>query len=61
MDMGIIILAVLSTVFLAVGFMLGQFSADITIGHFKRENERLNFELQVLTKRDSKGRFTGGK
>jgi hypothetical protein len=42
-------------------FMLGQFSADITIGRFKRENERLNAELRVLTKRDSKGRFTGGK
>jgi hypothetical protein len=42
-------------------FMLGQFSADITIGHFKRENERLNAELRKLTERDSKGRFTGGK
>ena len=66
MDMGIIILAVLSTVFLAVGFMLGQFSADITIGHIKRENERLNKELLKMGTRnmnrklythDAKGRF----
>ena len=42
-------------------YMLGKGSADTTIGHFKRENERLNAELEVLTKRDSKGRFTGGK
>ena len=42
-------------------FVLGRLSADITIGHFKRENERLNSELRALTKRDSKGRFTGGK
>ena len=42
-------------------YWLGKGSADITIGRFKRENERLNAELEVLTKRDSKGRFTGGK
>ncbi len=55
---------VLVIIFIALpmfGYMLGQFSAGITIGHFKRENERLNAELRVLTKRDSKGRFTGGK
>jgi hypothetical protein len=42
-------------------YALGRLSADVTIGHFKRENERLNSELDVLTKRDAKGRFTGGK
>jgi hypothetical protein len=39
-------------------YMLGRLSA---IGHFKRENERLNKEVHKLTDRDSKGRFTGGK
>lgn len=56
------ILAVMSVSTLAYfSYMLGKGSADITIGHFKRENERLNSELRTLTKRDSKGRFTGGK
>jgi hypothetical protein len=39
-------------------YALGRLSA---IGHFKRENERLNKEVHKLTDRDSKGRFTGGK
>jgi len=64
--MGIIILAVLSTVFLAVGFAMGRFTADTTIGHIKRENERLNKELLKMGTRnmnrklythDEKGRF----
>jgi hypothetical protein len=43
------------------GLLLGVFGASTRVGHIKEENERLNSELQVLTKRDSKGRFTGGK
>jgi hypothetical protein len=39
-------------------YLLGRLSA---IGHFKRENERLNAELHKLTDRDERGRFRGGK
>jgi len=42
-------------------YQLGKGSADVTIGHFKRENERLNKELHLLTDRDERGRFKGGK
>jgi hypothetical protein len=42
-------------------YMLGKGSADGNVFTLKRENERLNAELQILTKRDPKGRFTGGK
>ncbi len=55
---------VLVAVFIALptfGYLLGKGSADGEIYTIKRENERLNAELRVLTKRDSKGRFTGGK
>ena len=55
----IMTVAVFVSVF--ASYALGRLSADVTIGHFKRENERLNSELNALTKRDSKGRFTGGK
>jgi hypothetical protein len=44
-----------------VSYMIGRGSANGDILTVKRENERLNAELGVLTKRDSKGRFTGGK
>jgi hypothetical protein len=40
---------------------LGRISRYWDIKSLKQENERLNAELRVLTKRDSKGRFTGGK
>ena len=40
---------------------LGRLSRYWDIQTIKRENERLNAELRTLTKRDSKGRFTGGK
>lgn len=40
---------------------LGRISRYWDIKSLKQENERLNAELEVLTKRDSKGRFTGGK
>jgi hypothetical protein len=43
------------------GFFLGIFFTTTRTGRIKEENERLNSELNVLTKRDSKGRFTGGK
>ena len=42
-------------------YALGRLSSDVTIGHFKRENERLNAELHKLTDRDERGRFRGGK
>jgi hypothetical protein len=42
-------------------YLLGRLSADVTIGHFKRENERLNSELHKLTDRDERGRFKGSK
>lgn len=42
-------------------YVLGQMSRYWDIKSLKQENERLNAELRVLTKRDSKGRFTGGK
>lgn len=42
-------------------YMFGKGSADGKILTIKRENERLNSELRKLTKRDAKGRFTGGK
>ena len=42
-------------------YVLGRMSRYWDIKNLKQENERLNAELDVLTKRDSKGRFTGGK
>jgi hypothetical protein len=42
-------------------YVLGRMSRYWDIKNLKQENERLNAELEVLTKRDSKGRFTGGK
>jgi hypothetical protein len=42
-------------------YVLGRMSRYWDIKSLKQENERLNAELEVLTKRDSKGRFTGGK
>ena len=56
--MEIIVLAVLSTAFLAVGFALGM---TFSFGGLKEENERLNNELHRLTDRDSRGRFTRKK
>jgi hypothetical protein len=42
-------------------YMLGKGSADGRVLTLKRENELLNAEIHRITKRDSKGRFTGGK
>jgi hypothetical protein len=55
---------VLVIVFIALpvfGYLLGKGSADGRVLTLKRENELLNAEIHKLTKRDSKGRFTGGK
>ena len=43
------------------GYLLGKGSADGKVLTLKRENELLNAEIHRITKRDSKGRFTGGK
>lgn len=43
------------------GFFLGIFIAATRTGQIKEENERLNKELHILTDRDSRGRFKGGK
>lgn len=42
-------------------YKMGKGSADGNILTLKRENERLNTELETLTNRDSKGRFVGSK
>ena len=55
---------VLVAVFIALpmfGYLLGKGSADGRVLTLKRENELLNAEIHRITKRDSKGRFTGGK
>jgi hypothetical protein len=52
--------------FIFIGlFVLGYLVALIrnfaSTESIKRENERLNKELHILTDRDSRGRFKGGK
>ena len=59
--MEVLVLVVIFIALPAFGYLLGKGSADGDVFTLKRENERLNAELEVLTKRDSKGRFTGGK
>jgi hypothetical protein len=59
--MEIIVLVAVFITLPLFGYMMGKGSADGDVFTLKRENERLNAELEVLTKRDSKGRFTGGK
>jgi hypothetical protein len=57
-----IISVVISAATLAYfSYMLGKGSADGNVLTLKRENERLNKELHVLTDRDERGRFKGGK
>ena len=58
MDWYIPIVMVASVV---ASYMIGRLNADLTVWHFKRENERLNAELTRLTDRDERGRFKGGK
>ena len=42
-------------------YMLGRGSANGDMFCLKRENERLNKELHILTDRDERGRFKGSK
>jgi hypothetical protein len=63
----LVLVAIMMCLFMG-GCLLGYYTGcdmNTFIKHenntIKRENERLNAELEVLTKRDSKGRFTGGK
>lgn len=58
MGMEIIVLSVLATAFLAVGFALG---VACSFGDLKAENERLNQKLQRNNPRDAHGRFTKDK
>jgi hypothetical protein len=59
----------MDTFYVLLAYFMGLGSGWVAItmvsmfetSNLKRENERLNSELNVLTKRDSKGRFTGGK
>ena len=51
----------ISLIVVTAAFFAGVLVAAGFFSDLKRENERLNAELGVLTKRDSKGRFTGGK
>jgi hypothetical protein len=56
------ILAVMSVSALAYfSYWLGKGSANGAMLTLKRENERLNKELHILTDRDERGRFRGGK
>ena len=55
-----IIVATVVFVLVLVSYFLGKGSGDGKILTLKRENEALNVELDKLTDRDSKGRFTGG-
>jgi uncharacterized integral membrane protein len=44
-----------------LGYLVAKIRNFVTTESIKRENERLNKELHVLTDRDSRGRFKGGK
>ena len=44
-----------------VSYMIGKGSANGNVLTLKRENEQLNKELHILTDRDERGRFKGGK
>lgn len=46
---------------LALGYLAAKIRNFVTTESIKRENERLNKELHVLTDRDGRGRFKGGK
>lgn len=53
--------AVAIFVLVFISYMVGKGSANGDMLSLKRENERLNKELHVLTDRDERGRFKGGK
>jgi len=55
----VVAIAVFMLVFFS--YMLGRGSANGAMLTIKRENERLNKELHILTDRDERGRFRGGK
>ena len=43
------------------GLLIGVFATLTRTGQIKEENERLNKELHILTDRDERGRFKGGR
>ena len=53
--------AVALFVLVFISYMVGKGSANGDMLSLKRENERLNKELHILTDRDERGRFKGGK
>lgn len=55
------ITAVALFVLVFISYMVGKGSANGDMLSLKRENERLNKELHILTDRDERGRFKGGK
>jgi hypothetical protein len=59
--MEVLVLVVVFIALPAFGYLLGKGSADGKVLTLKRENERLNAELHILTDRDERGRFKGGK
>jgi len=56
-----VITAVAIFVLVYASYQLGKGSADGKVLTLKRENEQLNKELHILTDRDERGRFKGGK
>jgi hypothetical protein len=44
-----------------LGYLVSRLNTYTATQNIKRENERLNKELHVLTDRDERGRFKGGK
>jgi hypothetical protein len=44
-----------------LGYLVANIRNFVTTESIKSENERLNNQLRVLTDRDERGRFKGGK
>jgi hypothetical protein len=44
-----------------LGYLVANIRNFVTTESIKDENERLNNQLRVLTDRDERGRFKGGK
>jgi hypothetical protein len=53
--------SLVSLIIFIVAFFTGVVVAAGFFSDLKHENERLNKELHVLTDRDERGRFKGGK
>ena len=51
----------ISLIVVTAAFFAGVLVAAGFFSDLKRENERLNKELHVLTDRDERGRFKGGR